>query len=38
MAVEELASPLKLMLTFLPVEDEGTRQMIDVEETNVRLD
>ena len=37
MAVEELTSPLKLMLTFLPVEDEGTRQMIDVEDTNVRL-
>jgi len=37
MAVEELVSPLKLMLTFLPVEAEGTRQMIDVEDTNVRL-
>ncbi len=32
----ELASPLRLMLTFLPPEEEGTRQIMDVEDTNVK--
>jgi hypothetical protein len=30
-------SPLKLMLIFLPLEEEGTRQMTEEDETKVRV-